>query len=495
MRLGSHIGILMIAAWILSSCGAQKPVPQSEIPEGPSQYIDQYKRLAIQEMQRTGIPASITLAQGLLESGSGQSELSRKANNHFGIKCKSSWKGRSVRANDDRPNECFRAYSSVEASYRDHSDFLVENPRYASLFELEPDDYRGWAHGLRRAGYATNPRYGNLLITLIERYGLHRYDNGVAGKPVLPDPELTASGEVQAFSFNGLEATMVREEDTYASLSEKWDIHQAVLRRYNDLHETDPLKPGMLLYLQRKYRRSQDAEVHVFKRGETLHYVAQLYGLRLKRLYKLNQMEPGQVPANGAKLHLRKKRDTAPELQFKTVILKEEQSPSAPPHAAPLPDQETVSQAQASAPSGQAASQEVEREKPEKASAPQQKTSDRDVRTHRVEPGETLFAISRQEGVAVDQIMKWNDLQDAQLRVGQVLRLEAPSSVAADGSPSERHADAESDYIVHQVAPGDTLYSIAREYNVGVNNISKANQMDSLEISPGQELKIPQYER
>mgnify|MGYP006424832683 CR=1 FL=1 len=507
--------------WFLSACGTQKSVPQAEIPDGPAQYIDQYKVLAVREMQRTGIPASITLAQGLLESGSGQSELSRKANNHFGIKCKKQWNGATMKADDDRPNECFRAYASPEASYRDHSNFLLENNRYNSLFELAPDDYKGWARGLRRAGYATNSRYDKLLINLIEGYQLDRFDDGVVGQPIVPEPAFDEDGHPKPFTFNGLQATMVQEGEDWDSLSKRLEVSAAVLRRFNDQQPTDPLRPGMLLYLERKHRRSQQAEIHLFKEGETMQYVAQLYGIRLKRLYKLNRMEPEQRPAGGVKLRLQEKRDETPRLYFRTVMVKPAQQ-REPQQAEKAPEIETAAPpatripestsdeksssapkpaAQSKSPSaqGRPSSEEEPGEASEKT-VPKKDGSRRKV--HTVRAGETLYAISRQTSIPVDKLMKWNGLEKASLSVGQKLFVEAPSSTGpqpirqseADKTPSTKGADKENqDYIIYKVAPGDTLYSIAEEHDVGVNNISKANQMNSLDIEPGQKIKIPQY--
>src|SRR6188472_2407381 len=142
----------------------------------PEQYIEKHKELAIKEMKRMGVPAAISLAQGILETENGNSDLVKKSNNHFGIKCKSTWTGESVRHTDDAPNECFRKYNSAADSYRDHSDYLYYTPRYASLFNLSPTDYRGWAYGLKAAGYATNPRYPQILISNIEKYNLQQYN-------------------------------------------------------------------------------------------------------------------------------------------------------------------------------------------------------------------------------------------------------------------------------------------------------------------------------
>src|SRR5574343_88332 len=169
--------ILFINTWLCSLLQAQ-PVPTKEFPFKLTveQYLDKYSAIAISEMHRSRIPASITLAQGLLESGNGNSRLALVANNHFGIKCKKDWTGESIKEDDDEAQECFRKYPTAEDSYRDHSDFLMKGQRYAFLFDLEPTDYKGWAEGLKRAGYATNPNYPNLLISLIERHNLHRFD-------------------------------------------------------------------------------------------------------------------------------------------------------------------------------------------------------------------------------------------------------------------------------------------------------------------------------
>src|SRR5690606_39129704 len=205
--------ILVILSLFLGACGSRKKSATTRVPDrrGPAEsrwerpgeqpaspvspqrtlnteeYIRIYSSLAVEEMERSGVPASITLAQGILESGNGNSRLAREGNNHFGIKCGSGWNGRKTYKDDDHRNECFRAYPSVKASFRDHSEFL-KRPRYAFLFDLKPTDYKGWAHGLKKAGYATNPRYPQLLINLIERYELYYFDRPRRGR----DQELFA---------------------------------------------------------------------------------------------------------------------------------------------------------------------------------------------------------------------------------------------------------------------------------------------------------------
>ena len=265
-------------------------------------YIKKYSDIAVREMKRYHIPASITLAQGLLESGAGQSTLARKSNNHFGIKCGGDWRGRTVGHDDDARGECFRAYSHPEESYEDHSKFLAGRPRYASLFKLKITDYKGWAHGLKKAGYATNPHYAEKLIGIIELYNLHKYDtkDGVKWMKQNPEPH-------QPYVSNELLYIVVRAGDTWKSISKEFDISQSKLRKYNDLYKGYNLQVGDILYLEKKKRKaSKDNIVHVLRSGESMYSVSQKYGIRLKNLYKLNKMTPDDpAPALGTILRLR----------------------------------------------------------------------------------------------------------------------------------------------------------------------------------------------
>ena len=266
------------------------------------EYIKQYRDIAVQEMKKYHIPASITLAQGLLESGAGQSTLARKSNNHFGIKCGSDWNGKSVRHDDDERNECFRAYKHPKQSYEDHSKFLVSRPRYASLFKLDITDYKGWARGLKKAGYATNPRYAEQLIGIIELYDLDKYDKkgGLKWMKENPNPH-------QPYIANGLVYIVVRQGDTWKSISKEFDISRKKLRKYNDLYKGYELKVGDILYLEKKNRRADKEHiVHVLRAGESMYSISQKYGIRLKRLYKLNKMsEDEPTPEVGTILRLR----------------------------------------------------------------------------------------------------------------------------------------------------------------------------------------------
>jgi LysM repeat protein len=267
-------------------------------------YIQKYKEVAIHEMKQHHIPASITLAQGLLESGAGQSELARRSNNHFGIKCADNWTGRRVYHDDDARGECFRAYSDPKDSYADHSRFLRNRTRYASLFQLKITDYKGWAHGLKRAGYATDPRYATRLIDIIETYQLYRFDSGSSAGH---GSSKYVGAEHTVLTNNGLLYVKVRQGDTLKGIALEFDVSQRKLRDWNDLYKRYPLQEGDILYLQKKKRRASKGNiVYTLKAGESLHFVAQKYGIRLKNLYKMNHLQPQDAaPQAGTILRLR----------------------------------------------------------------------------------------------------------------------------------------------------------------------------------------------
>ena len=265
-------------------------------------YIKKYRELAVEEMKKYHIPASITLAQGLLESGAGQSVLARKSNNHFGIKCGSDWYGKTVSHDDDARGECFRAYKHPKDSYEDHSKFLAGRPRYASLFNLNITDYKGWARGLKKAGYATNPRYADQLIGIIELYELYKYDDKNYLKWIKKNPN-----PHQTYIANDLLYIVVRAGDSWKSISQEFDISQKKLRKYNDLYKGYALQVGDILYLEKKNKKADKEHiVHVLRAGESMYSISQKYGIRLKNLYKLNKMdEDDTTPKTGTILRLR----------------------------------------------------------------------------------------------------------------------------------------------------------------------------------------------
>jgi LysM repeat protein len=323
----------IILVTILTSCSVRKtPVSSSKAYASAESYIESYKDLAISEMKRTGIPASITLAQGIIESDMGRSSLATEGNNHFGIKCHDDWKGPVVRHNDDRRNECFRKYSQPEESYRDHSDFLTKEPRYKSLFSLDVTDYKGWARGLKRAGYATNPEYANMLIRKIEEYGLNNYDRGINytekninKKDIVPDKlenRIAGSPEKTIGNVNGnyavtalrsrvsetnrIQYIIAKEGDTHESLEKEFQLLRWELAKYNELQTDFRITQGQKLYLQPKREKADVRfEFHTAEPGETMYSISQIYGIKLKNLLSMNRMTPGQEPSAGQKIWLR----------------------------------------------------------------------------------------------------------------------------------------------------------------------------------------------
>lgn len=288
------------------------------------EYIKTYKDIAIKKQKEYKIPASITLAQGILESGSGNSTLAKKANNHFGIKCHKTWNGKTYRMDDDAKDECFRKYKKAEDSYRDHSLFLTQRGRYSFLFEYKTTDYKKWAYGLKKAGYATNPKYPQLLIRIIEKYDLAKYDkssvssskskninkkvSGKASSVTISDfkkSELWSSGR-QVYKNNGKKLIIIEKGDTYYGLAEEFEMYQWQFRKYNDLSKTHVLQIGEIIYLQKKKRKAERKhKFHVVKEGESMQRISQLYGIRLSRLYKMNNLPKNVQVSVGKQIILR----------------------------------------------------------------------------------------------------------------------------------------------------------------------------------------------
>ncbi|MBE37146.1 MAG: hypothetical protein CMP50_00510 [Flavobacteriales bacterium] len=271
-------------------------------------YIKQYKNLAISEMHRYGIPASITLAQGILESGSGKSRLALDANNHFGIKCHVHWEGPSVYHDDDEKQECFRKYNSVDDSFRDHSIFLSERNRYSFLFELKKNDYKGWAKGLQKAGYATSNTYAKKLIRLIDEYNLTQYDNKKLNKKDQEKLALSNEADVNpsVYEKNYTKYVLAKKGDFYDDIAEKMDVWLWELLKYNECEIDRPLLEGEKVYLQPK-RKKGSKSYHIVSEGEDMYSISQLYGIKLKHLYKKNRMDFGAEPYVGQRLSLVKK--------------------------------------------------------------------------------------------------------------------------------------------------------------------------------------------
>lgn len=281
-------------------------------------YIRVYKDISISEMNHYGIPASITLAQGILESRSGTSPLATKGNNHFGIKCHG-WNGRTMTADDDARRECFRAYDKAADSFRDHSLFLRGRDRYASLFLLEPTDYKAWAYGLSKAGYATDPQYAPKLINLIEEYQLYQYDLGQTTPPapsVIEEPvgytssgreHFTISLSRELYSKNGVPFVYAMEGETYQSIAAEYDLFMREILSYNDVRTDGSLLSGTIVYLQAKKKdAAKGLDVHIVeKEGETLWDISQRFGVKLSALLKKNKISGDYVPKEGDVIVLR----------------------------------------------------------------------------------------------------------------------------------------------------------------------------------------------
>ena len=268
-------------------------------------YIQKYCNIAMREMNDYGIPASITLAQGILESAAGTSRLAVQANNHFGIKCHNDWSGEKIYHDDDKRNECFRKYERAEESFIDHSQFLKDRPRYSFLFELDKTDYKAWAKGLKQAGYATDPNYPNRLITLIEKYELYKYD-----KESFTSKEegvKTPAKTVKEKNESGLKYVYVQKGESYYTIAVKYNIPFGLIYSYNDVdRKTRQPEEGTVVYLQKKKKKITWGDgLHVVKKGESMHDISQKYGIRLHGLYDLNNMPYDAKAEVGQLLKLR----------------------------------------------------------------------------------------------------------------------------------------------------------------------------------------------
>jgi len=282
-------------------------------------YIDNYSQLAVIQQKEYGIPASITLAQGLLESGAGQSYFVKNSNNHFGIKCHE-WTGEKVYHDDDEKGECFRKYDNVIESYRDHSLFLKNKPRYSFLFDYSPTDYEAWAHGLKKAGYATDPSYAYKLISIIENYELHKFDLQKEPKgwkldekssekesyKYRPIGNITAEGNHIIYKNNHVRFVVSEQGDTYGSIADELGISEKKIREYNEVDERIVLKAGTQIYIQRKKSKAaKGIEIHVIKSNESMYSISQNYAIRIQKLYDLNEMNYTEVARIGKVLKLR----------------------------------------------------------------------------------------------------------------------------------------------------------------------------------------------
>lgn len=269
-------------------------------------YINQYSSIAMKHQAKYGIPASITLAQGILESGAGQSELARRSNNHFGIKCHTNWTGGRVYHDDDYRGECFRKYRKVEDSYEDHALFLTNRPRYAGLFKLDVKNYKGWARGLQKSGYATDKAYANKLIKMIEDYELYKYDTKKGRKSSSVTASSKAISKRTVYKTHGLIYVYAKANDSFEDIANDLGFKPKDLQKYNEVPADFPLQKGDIIYLQKKKKKADKPYYdHVVQIGESMHSISQKYGIRVKNLYKMNKKNDEYIPVEGDVLRLR----------------------------------------------------------------------------------------------------------------------------------------------------------------------------------------------
>jgi hypothetical protein len=327
---------LKFSLWICM-VGLVKILP-AQSSDQITRYINTYKLLAISEMQRSGVPASIILAQGIHETQAGTSDLVVASNNHFGIKCKSGWTGQVVYHDDDARGECFRSYATAADSYRDHSDYLSKTPRYAFLFKLNPEDYESWAYGLKKAGYATNLKYSQILIKLIREYDLENYTLVALGKRQMEestdglsarDMILTVETPTDTileknksatnypeglFSINAAKVIYVKSGISLLSISNQYEIPLARLLEFNDMKQEDILNNDQLIFLQRK-RKMGNSPFHIVQPGESVYSICQSEGVRYENLLEYNRLKTGEEPATGEKIYLQAEAGSKPALR------------------------------------------------------------------------------------------------------------------------------------------------------------------------------------
>jgi len=407
-------------------------------------YISKYKNYAVTEMKRAGIPASITLAQGILESASGNSYLARKGSNHFGIKCHRSWQGKRLYAKDDKRRDCFRYYRSPYRSFVDHSNFLRNNSRYHSLFKKKITDYKGWARGLRKAGYATNKSYDRSLIKVIQRFGLHKYDKLHKGKLPAPPKNTTSKKKkkkrkkgkkktadankisvknIKPTSYNGLEALKFRDDMPLKSIEKGYKVAMDQLLKYNNFEKGQTIPANTYIFLQPlKGQAPVGINRHKVRKGESLKTISQKYGVQLRSLYRFNKMKWGNEPIVGEYIYLRTMAKKTPKLKDKKAVK----------------------------------AKEVKATKKSKKSAKKVK--------------------------AIKPIDKKTTAKSKQQAKKTLKKVTVPKEKTAN---SKKTKD-----LAYVVKSKETLYSIARKYNIDVKTLKKQNKIKKNLIKPGQKLFI-----
>jgi len=448
-------------------------------------YIEKYKDIAIEEMHRTGIPASIKMAQAILESNSGRSYLAKEGRNHFGIKCGSSWSGRSVmRKDDDYKNgrlvqSCFRAYADAEESFVAHSEFLRDprkNHRYGFLFRLEPTDYKAWAYGLKKAGYATNPKYPKLLIDLIERYQLDQLDNMKEQDPAQLVQEENYSPTLQR--VNDVEFVYARPGERPIEISMDFGVSPEKIVKYNEriVSPNQRLEAGERVFLQKK-RRSYRGEkkYHYVKAGEDMFSIAQKYGIRLNKLLNKNKMSAGEVPAVGEQIRLR----GLSWFESKPVLRSEKERILPKDAGEGLPADEEI----------QALPNAEESENENAADISKQADSAINADAEHTAKSANL---PKSDGPA--KSAKKDSAKKAEIAIstGDEVEMSVSESTplaenAVDSAASNRDTAMVEQYIVQK---GDTLYSISRRFGLSVEELKQKNDLSGNGIQIGQVLEL-----
>ncbi|MFI5221818.1 MAG: LysM peptidoglycan-binding domain-containing protein [Bacteroidia bacterium] len=433
------------------------------------QYVEKYSAVAVEEMHKNHIPASITLAQGLLESGNGNSRLAKEGNNHFGIKCKDDWKGETIKEDDDAPQECFRKYKDAFDSYHDHSEFLKNGKRYAFLFDLNEKDYKSWAKGLKKAGYATNPKYADILVTTIENNNLARFDSlkpGQAEEKKIVEEKKVELALQRNVVVNGIPALVAKRKESYAEIALENDMRVWQIYKYNDLTKDAELKEGDTIFLKPKnYKGTQ--EFYVVTGNESMHLISQRFGIKLSRLLHKNGMNPGDEPAKEETVFLRdyrkekiKLRTTATARMRDSVynnIVYDDANKNIETQKPVLPEDKFA------------------------INIPDNK--DDMAFLHFIQKGETLFSISKKYNVQVEGIRQLNKLRDNTIHAGMQLII----------NPNQPPVNEKEDAVVpgyHFVKQGETLYSIARRYNISVLELQALNDLKSDTVRIGDELVV-----
>jgi LysM repeat protein len=472
-------------------------------------YIKQYKDIAIAEMKRSGIPASITLAQGIHESSFGTSYLAKNTNNHFGIKCKENWTGKKFKYTDDAPNECFRVYDNVEDSYKDHSDFLRNRPYYAALFKLDITDYKNWAYGLKKAGYATNPKYAPILIKTIEDYQLYVFDKGenpsylqnensIVTPAIIETPKANAkdSAAIKAFQtifeekktevvsqptiktisaktldkrivkINKKKAIQLNKNESLPLLANALHISEQQLMLYNDVQNSTSLKAGDYLFLQKKMKKNKEGKYTV-KKEDNIWKIAQKKGIQLASLLKRNKLNAGEEPAPKSVLVLKGKTKEKPTILSAKTNLKNEIKSIVKDSIVRANDTiyPTITE-------------------PVKAASAidSSKLLSWEADTKLLEKQKPVVLSTKEEKPAVFE-METNEINT---------QVKTPVNTAVSNDKNINEIKSITNNAFYTVVKGDTLYNISKRFNISIAQIMEWNQLSEQSIKLGQVLKIQQ---